>query len=140
MKWFMVVIAFIAFGMAAVRINDESWADVVLALTVSVLCTANVVASYRRGAWAGFAVLPAREVLLVWYALSVLLCFVYAWGEGLAGRKPEVQPTLAVAARTAACGLAIQIALRVGLAASALVRTDIGRRRGPPETATAESS
>jgi hypothetical protein len=52
----MGCIAFIAVGMAAVRANDELWAALVFALTVFTLCTAALVAIYRRGAWAGFAV------------------------------------------------------------------------------------
>jgi hypothetical protein len=52
----MGVIAFVAVGMAALRSNDELWAAVILALTVSALCTATLVAIYHRGAWAGFAV------------------------------------------------------------------------------------
>ena len=52
----MGLIAFVAIGMAALRSNDPSWAAVVLALTVSALCTSTLVALYRRGAWAGFAV------------------------------------------------------------------------------------
>jgi hypothetical protein len=53
---FMGFIAFIAVGMAALRTNDELWAAVIFALTILTLCTAALVAIYRRGAWAGFAV------------------------------------------------------------------------------------
>ena len=52
----MGVIAFIAVGMVALRTNDELWAAVIFALTVFTLCAAALVAIYRRGAWAGFAV------------------------------------------------------------------------------------
>lgn len=52
----MGFIAFFAVAMAAVRTNDESWAAVIFALTGLTLCTASLVAIYRRGAWAGFAV------------------------------------------------------------------------------------
>jgi hypothetical protein len=52
----MGCIALIAVGMAAVRTNDELWAAVTFALTLFTLCTASLVAIYRRGAWAGFAV------------------------------------------------------------------------------------
>src|SRR3954451_12427357 len=52
----MGFVAFVAIGMAALRSNDQTWAAVVLALTVSALCTSTLVAIYHRGAWAGFAV------------------------------------------------------------------------------------
>ena len=52
----MGFIALVAVGMAALRSNDPTWAAIVLALTVSALCTSTVGAIHRRGAWAGFAV------------------------------------------------------------------------------------
>jgi hypothetical protein len=52
----MGMIAIIGVGMAAIRNNDEIWAAVILGLTISALCTSTLVAIYRRGAWAGFAV------------------------------------------------------------------------------------
>jgi hypothetical protein len=60
----MGVIAFVAIGMAALRTNDQYSAAIVLALTVSALCTATVVALYRRGAWAGFAVFGWAQFLI----------------------------------------------------------------------------
>ena len=59
----MGVIAYIAVGMAALRTNDELWADVVFALTVFAL-VGTVVAIYRRGAWAGFAVFGWAQFLI----------------------------------------------------------------------------
>jgi hypothetical protein len=52
----MGVIAFVAVGIAALRNDDGLSAAVIFALTVSALCTASLIAFYRRGAWAGFAV------------------------------------------------------------------------------------
>jgi hypothetical protein len=60
----MGVIAFVAVGLAALRTNNELWAAVILALTVSALCTASLVAIYRRGAWAGFAVFGWAQFLI----------------------------------------------------------------------------
>jgi hypothetical protein len=60
----MGVIAFVAVGMAALRTNDELWAAGILALTVSALCTASLVAIYHRGAWAGFAVFGWAQFLI----------------------------------------------------------------------------
>jgi hypothetical protein len=52
----MGAVAFIAFGMAALRPDNATWAAVILALTVVVLCVATQVTLYHRGAWAGLAV------------------------------------------------------------------------------------
>jgi hypothetical protein len=52
----MGFVALVAVGMAALRSNDQNWAAIVLALTISALCTSTLFAIYRRGAWAGFAV------------------------------------------------------------------------------------
>jgi hypothetical protein len=60
----MGVIAFVAIGLAALRTNDELWAAVILALTVFSLCTAALVAIYRRGAWAGFAIFGWAQFLI----------------------------------------------------------------------------
>jgi hypothetical protein len=60
----MGLIAFIAVGMAVIRSNDELGAAVILALTVSALCTATLVAIHRRGAWAGFAVFGWAQFLI----------------------------------------------------------------------------
>jgi hypothetical protein len=60
----MGFIAFIAVGMAALRTNDELWAAVVFVLTVFTLCTAVLIAIYRRGAWAGFAVFGWAQFLI----------------------------------------------------------------------------
>jgi hypothetical protein len=49
-------VALVAVGMAAIRSNDEAWADVVSVLTLVVLGTATLLAAYRRAAWLGFAV------------------------------------------------------------------------------------
>jgi hypothetical protein len=60
----MGAVSFIAVGMAALRANDEVWTFINFALTVSGLCTASVVAIYRRGAWAGFAVFGWAQFLI----------------------------------------------------------------------------
>jgi hypothetical protein len=52
----MGCVAVIAIAMAALRSNDAAWSAVVLALTILALSTSTVVAVYRRGEWAGFAV------------------------------------------------------------------------------------
>ena len=52
----MGIVAFLAVGMASLRTNDELRAAVIFVLPVAALCTATLVAMYRRGAWAGFAV------------------------------------------------------------------------------------
>jgi hypothetical protein len=52
----MGVVAVIAIALAALHENKEIWSTLVLALTLLLLCTATVVAVYRRGASAGFAV------------------------------------------------------------------------------------
>jgi hypothetical protein len=60
----MGVVACIAIGLAALRSNDEFSAAVVFALTYLVLCTSTLVAIYRRGAWAGFAVFGWAQFLI----------------------------------------------------------------------------
>jgi hypothetical protein len=52
----MGVVAAIAIALAALRISNEECSCLVLVLTLLLLCTGTVVAIYRRGAWAGFAV------------------------------------------------------------------------------------
>jgi hypothetical protein len=52
----MGLVAYLAIAMAAVRSNNDYWALAVMALNVSGLCTATVMAMYRRGAWAGFTI------------------------------------------------------------------------------------
>jgi hypothetical protein len=52
----MALVAYFAFGMAAVRSDNDHLPLTFLALTVSGLCTTTLLAIYRRGAWAGFAV------------------------------------------------------------------------------------
>jgi hypothetical protein len=52
----MGLIAYLEVAMAAVRSNNDYWALAVMDLNVSGLCTATVMAMYRRGAWAGFTV------------------------------------------------------------------------------------
>jgi hypothetical protein len=52
----MGFIALVAVGTAGLCSDDRTWAAIVLALTVSALCTSTVAAIHRRGAWAGFAV------------------------------------------------------------------------------------
>jgi hypothetical protein len=52
----MAFVAYIAFGMAAVRSDNDHLPLTFLALTVSGLCTTTLLAIYRWGAWAGFAV------------------------------------------------------------------------------------
>jgi len=49
----MSVIALMAVGMAAIVTNDEIAAAVFFTLTVSILCTATLIALYRPSAWAG---------------------------------------------------------------------------------------
>jgi hypothetical protein len=60
----MGVVACIAIGLAALRSNDEYSAAVVFALTYLILCTSTLVAIYRRGAWAGFAVFGWAQFLI----------------------------------------------------------------------------
>ncbi len=52
----MGLVALVAAAITALRSNDQISAAIVLALTISALCTSTLVAIYRRGAWAGFAV------------------------------------------------------------------------------------
>jgi hypothetical protein len=60
----MGVIACIAAGLAAVRSNDKFSAAAIFALTFAALCTSTLVAIYRRGAWAGFAVFGWGQFLI----------------------------------------------------------------------------
>jgi hypothetical protein len=60
----MGVVACIAIALAAVRRNDQLTAAVVFALTYLILCTSTLVAIYRRGAWAGFAVFGWAQFLI----------------------------------------------------------------------------
>jgi hypothetical protein len=60
----MGVVACIAIALAAVRSNDQLSAAVVFALTFLILCTSTLVALYRRGAWAGFAVFGWAQFLI----------------------------------------------------------------------------
>jgi hypothetical protein len=53
---FMGAIAFLAVGLKVVRDDDELWTATFFAMTLAVLCTAALVALYRRGSCAGFAV------------------------------------------------------------------------------------
>ncbi len=52
----MTLIAYIAVGMTAIRSDNNTWAGIVMYLTVFILCFATLVAIDRRGAWAGFAI------------------------------------------------------------------------------------
>lgn len=61
---FMGIIALIAVGMAALRSNDVRGFAAIFVLTVSALCTGTLVAIYRRGAWAGFAVFGWAQFLI----------------------------------------------------------------------------
>lgn len=60
----MGVIACLAVAMAAMRTNDEIWSAVTLTLTVAILCTAALIALYRRGGWAGFAIFGWAQFLI----------------------------------------------------------------------------
>ena len=83
----MLVIAFIAVGLAALRSNDERWAALIFALTVSALCTATLVALYRRGAWAGFAVFGWAQFFM---------CQPYTLPRGELPALPVETPSLSV--------------------------------------------
>jgi hypothetical protein len=52
---FMGAIAFVAVGLKVVRDDDELWTATFFAMTLAALCAAVLVALYRRGAGAGFA-------------------------------------------------------------------------------------
>jgi hypothetical protein len=52
----MGAVAVISIALAALRYSSEVRSCFVLILTLLLLCTATLVAIYRRGAWAGFAV------------------------------------------------------------------------------------
>jgi hypothetical protein len=60
----MGIVACVAVAIAAIRTNDEFTAAAVFALTFLILCTSTVVAIYRRGAWAGFAVFAWAQFLI----------------------------------------------------------------------------
>lgn len=60
----MGVVACIAIGLAAVRSNDQLTAAIVFAFTFLILCTSTLIAIYRRGAWAGFAVFGWAQFLI----------------------------------------------------------------------------
>ncbi len=60
----MGVVACFAVGLAAVRSNDEYTAAAVFAFTYLILCTSTLLAIYRRGAWAGFAVFGWAQFLI----------------------------------------------------------------------------
>lgn len=60
----MGVVACFAIALAAVRSNDQYTAAVVFAFTYLILCSSTVVAIYRRGAWAGFAVFGWAQFLI----------------------------------------------------------------------------
>jgi len=60
----MGIVACIAIALAAVRRNDQFTAAAILALTYLILCTSTLVAIYRRGAWAGFAVFGWAQFLI----------------------------------------------------------------------------
>jgi len=52
----MLLIAYLAVGLAAIRADEAVWAGVIVYLTVFILSSATLIAIHRRGAWAGFAV------------------------------------------------------------------------------------
>ena len=60
----MGIVGCVAVGLAAVRHNDEFTAAAVFALTFFILCTSALIAIYRRGAWAGFAVFGWAQFLI----------------------------------------------------------------------------
>lgn len=60
----MAVVACFAVGLAALRTNDEYTAAAILAVTYLILCTSTLLAIYRRGAWAGFAVFGWAQFLI----------------------------------------------------------------------------
>ena len=60
----MGVVACVAVGLAAIRSNDEVSAAVIFAGTFAALSTTTLVAIYRRGAWAGFAVFGWAQFLI----------------------------------------------------------------------------
>jgi hypothetical protein len=60
----MGLIAFIAVGLTALRNNNKFLTAGIFALTVSALCTATLLALYRRGPWDGFAVFGRAQFLI----------------------------------------------------------------------------
>jgi hypothetical protein len=52
----MSFVAFAALALAALHNDTMIWAGLMIALTWLALCTAALVAVYRRGAWTGFAI------------------------------------------------------------------------------------
>jgi hypothetical protein len=52
----MGAVVAIAIALTALRDGSETWSIFILLVTLLLLCTATLVAIYRRGAWAGFAV------------------------------------------------------------------------------------
>jgi hypothetical protein len=60
----MILIAYLAIGLAAIRSDDALWAGGVMYLTAFILSFASLVAIDRRGAWAGFAVFGWASFLI----------------------------------------------------------------------------
>ncbi len=60
----MAVVACFAVGLAALRTNDEYTAAAIFAITYLILCTSTLLAIYRRGAWAGFAVFGWAQLMI----------------------------------------------------------------------------
>src|SRR5689334_19088765 len=60
----MGVVACIAVALAVVRSNDQFTAAVIFVVTYLILCTSAVVAIYRRGSLAGFAVFGWAQFLI----------------------------------------------------------------------------
>ena len=48
----MILIAYLAVGLTAIRSDDKIWAAIVMYLTVFLLCSATLLAIHRRTAWA----------------------------------------------------------------------------------------
>jgi hypothetical protein len=60
----MVLIAYLAVGLTAIRSDDKIWAAIVMYLTVFLLCSATLLAIHGRSAWAGFAIFGWAYFLL----------------------------------------------------------------------------
>ena len=60
----MILIAYLAVGLAAICSDDKSWAANVIYLTVFVLSLATLLAIHGRSAWAGFAIFGWAYFLL----------------------------------------------------------------------------
>lgn len=60
----MGLIVVFAVGLASVRANDEFLMATVLVSTIGLFSTASVIALYRRGAWAGFAIFGWASYLI----------------------------------------------------------------------------